>query len=1443
MRSRHLRLVAGSRDRLTLTVRGSAGTLARAFHVRIATFTGGGRLVRANLTDPLMPATLARHIAAVSGLSDFARPAAAPLDAKQCAPAMGADYHAPPGAHLPCANLCLASLTSGSDGLLSSDASPFIDGLGGGVPGTLLTVPGDCIGVALDQTFPQIGGFTGSGPPPRVGLLEYDTYRQSDVSDWLAFTGLNPAIAGRLSQTNVNGGVPSPGAGESEVLLDIDTLLGGTQGTPNFVVYDAPPSTTFVEMFQVMLADGDTVISNSWSQCEDQTPAADAQAIDSILAGAAASGVTVLNATGDAGSTCADGAAGTIAVPSDSPDATAVGGTTPQFGPVLTRAGEGWWNDQGATPAGGAGGYGVSRYFPRPAFQTPFSASTMRSVPDVSFDAAPSAGLALCQADAGGCPDGEMWGGTSMAAPAMAALVTNIDEVVGHRVGNLNAALYPLAGTAALHSAAGMGSDFAHVGLGSPDLAALVEALRGTSAGPVSATQSQAVAIGTPQADGSETGLVRVDLEDSTGLPVGGKTVSLTVNGAGSTASVAPATTTTSAVDGSAVFTVTDSAPETVSFTVNDTTDGVTLNAAPQLTFLAPLATGSTVVESPAVVNADGSAHATVTVHLEDALGQPAAGQTVALTSTQGPMTNTAAVTPAQATTDSAGVATFSVTDSSTESVVFVASDISDGDLPVPGSVGITFQPASAGVCDDDLPTPASGATISPFAAGLPVNVQPVVTSGGGLKFGSSACAGVLPPAFDSAGNAYIPDTFSGQIYELGPAGGSAAAGSALPGANFLPGGQLGQIAFGPHGQLYAGLSASDAGDFSKPAVVQLDPATGAVQRLLATGAQGLAACPQWLAVDPLSGDIFTSDDCGGSLASAQITRIAGPDGATPTVSKYVDIGASAGLTFAPDGTLYVAYLGDKATSDPSAIVAVSPTNQPGPVTKTTITTTTDAYFGVAIASVDGSGHATALYGIQSNGDVNLITLGPPVTVTPLATRGGGFSTGATVGPDGCLYMDDSDQLLALSGSGTVCAAAATEPQLTLTATGSGSGAGGVATGSQAGFTAALAHVSGAAGTPIRLVVDGPNGQVKLVEADSNGQASFAYQGTFAGSDTIRAQATVGGRTLVSAPLGVRWIAGKHATFLSLASSPGAGSPGASSSFTASLVDVSGGAPNPISGATVTISVAGQGCVATTNAGGAASCALTLPSTSGLSTLAASFAGSSTYTPASASNLLVLGTLGLPPVGPGPPGGGPQNNKPPVPKPKPKRSPALACTKAQLVLINVRLRGRRVAISGAAQPGLAGRKVQIELVGRRRQPVASAKVGVHGSFSAAAPLPPKSLSRAGKVRYVAVIGKARSAPLALVRRLVITAVSESKGRVHLAGTVGPPLGADRTVTIELRATCSHFRRVATARLAHNGAWSAVFKADPSGATTVFRAQTTLLVGRRSRTKYSLPVPV
>src|SRR5262249_57340629 len=105
------------------------------------------------------------------------------------------------------------------------------------------------------------------------------------------------------------------------------------------------------------------------------------------------------------------------------------------------------------------------------------------SLPDVVGSAGPASGYSLCQASAGGCPDGKLHGGTSVAAPIWAAFTAVLNEAQGANLGFLNSLIYPFAGTQAFHDPASMGSDFAHVGLGSPNLDVLHRLMNGIDAG------------------------------------------------------------------------------------------------------------------------------------------------------------------------------------------------------------------------------------------------------------------------------------------------------------------------------------------------------------------------------------------------------------------------------------------------------------------------------------------------------------------------------------------------------------------------------------------------------------------------------------------------------------------------------------------------------------------------------------------------------------------------------------------------------------------------------------------------------------------------------------------------------------------------------------------------------------------------------------------------
>ena len=194
----------------------------------------------------------------------------------------------------------------------------------------------------------------------------------------------------------------------------------------------------------------------------------------------------------------------TVHVPANSPHITAVGGTSLTLGTGFTYVSETWWTAAPPILPSGQGGYGVSVFFPRPAYQNGQVASANRSVPDVSANADPAKGVYICQESAGGCPSGLLYGGTSKSAPAWAAYTALLNQANGSRLGFMNPLLYPLAATDAFHGPASMGSDFSHVGLGSPNLARLRQRLMGQTVGAVDAAYPRSSRIARQRILGSQ---------------------------------------------------------------------------------------------------------------------------------------------------------------------------------------------------------------------------------------------------------------------------------------------------------------------------------------------------------------------------------------------------------------------------------------------------------------------------------------------------------------------------------------------------------------------------------------------------------------------------------------------------------------------------------------------------------------------------------------------------------------------------------------------------------------------------------------------------------------------------------------------------------------------------------------------------------------------------
>lgn len=175
-----------------------------------------------------------------------------------------------------------------------------------------------------------------------------------------------------------------------------------------------------------------------------------------------------------------------------------------------------------------------------------------------------------------------------------------------------------------------------------------------------------------------------------------------------------------------------------------------------------------------------------------------------------------------------------------------------------------------------------------------------------------------------------------------------------------------------------------------------------------------------------------------------------------------------------------------------------------------------------------------------------------------------------------------------------------------------------VPVGSQATVTATLQNSCGTGlqGAPIDFAVpSGPNsGTTGTVTTDANGQATFTYTGTVPGTDTVVASTTNPAGTITSNTVNVVWQ--KEAAQLAITG----GATTSDFNDAATVAGVLSDAHGPLSGRTVTFTLNGsETCTGTTNASGAASCALTPGEPAGSYPLTASFAGDATHNGASAT--------------------------------------------------------------------------------------------------------------------------------------------------------------------------------------------------------------------------------
>jgi len=301
-------------------------------------------------------------------------------------------------------------------------------------------------------------GMRGAGHT--VVLIDFATSPtlQSDVHIYDQLYGLKDPKINVISPF----GAPSVDPGSYvETALDIETVHAlAPDATIDLVLANTDTATSFEQILTIALQstqyavqhDLGDVISQSFGVGESCVTPSYVQAEQHVFAQARAKGITVLASSGDFGAaviTCVSTPSGPgfaieqgVNLPAADPLVTAVGGTTLD---ATLKTGkyvsETTWSANGQIALLGATGGGVSTLFPSPSYQKGITGLANRAIPDVAFDADPATGVPIVFSQNGGLFIVPV-GGTSVGSPAWAAMVVLANQVVGHRLGFLNDALY-----------------------------------------------------------------------------------------------------------------------------------------------------------------------------------------------------------------------------------------------------------------------------------------------------------------------------------------------------------------------------------------------------------------------------------------------------------------------------------------------------------------------------------------------------------------------------------------------------------------------------------------------------------------------------------------------------------------------------------------------------------------------------------------------------------------------------------------------------------------------------------------------------------------------------------------------------------------------------------------------------------------------------------------
>lgn len=453
---------------------GTTTQIEKVFHTSINNYaTANGQAFFQNDSAVQIPASLSNLVVGVSGLTNTVKVHTSYTTTRQAAQAQGKvtpKYGAGPG----------------GSGLTPSQTSSLYDA----------------------APVYQLGN-KGKGKGATLAVFELSAFTPADITTYEhQFFGTSENVP--VSIINVDGGsinsVCPTGdtcnaapdfSGDIEVDADIETQLAIAPKINRILDYNAPNDnlgiTTVNNYFKIASDDLADSISTSWGLCEQDLGLGTAEAESVAFMQMAAQGQSIFDAAGDTGAfDCLRGSgfSGRAAEdPSTQPFVTSVGGTS--FGtfdpgstlhPAYPTGAETVWNvldecnanNENACAQLGAGGGGVSSFWPMQSFQhgpgvitslsqkSPFcSLATKgqfcREVPDVSANADEFTPYAeFCTGDPttnstcgsfSASQPAPGWfgiGGTSLSSPVWSGIIALWDSVHGQRFGTASVGLYQL---------------------------------------------------------------------------------------------------------------------------------------------------------------------------------------------------------------------------------------------------------------------------------------------------------------------------------------------------------------------------------------------------------------------------------------------------------------------------------------------------------------------------------------------------------------------------------------------------------------------------------------------------------------------------------------------------------------------------------------------------------------------------------------------------------------------------------------------------------------------------------------------------------------------------------------------------------------------------------------------------------------------------------------